>query len=230
MSAPDDPYVVLAAAAARWDRVSGRLGTAERERLTGLVAVVRDRTRDERLRYAAARQAADLLAGWLPDEFGADTGARFTGTPGTPHTGARFTGTPGTPQISGRPTVQGFDAEDLAVLLIDGHRMVGPVLGPVRERLLAEPALDAETLLRRGGAPFAPELIRLPGIGGRLRLPRFQFSEDTLPWLVVLEVNAFLAADRDPWGAADWWLSANAWLGTTPVSLLGTEHDRQLPD
>ncbi|MFI9826534.1 hypothetical protein ACIHIX_02505 [Streptomyces sp. NPDC051913] len=217
MSAPDDPYVVLAAAAARWDRVSGRLATAERERLTGLIAVVRDRTRDERLRYAAARQAADLLAAWLPDEFGADTGARFTGTPGTP-------------QNSGRPTVQGFDAEDLAVLLIDGHRMVGPVLGPVRERLLAEPALDAETLLRRGGAPFAPELIRLPGIGGRLRLPRFQFSEDTLPWLVVLEVNALLAADRDPWGAADWWLSANAWLGTTPVSLLGTEHDRQLPD
>ncbi|WP_329335302.1 hypothetical protein OG866_15950 [Streptomyces sp. NBC_00663] len=221
MSAPDDPYLVLAAAAARWDRVSGRLGTAERERLTGLVAVVRDRTRDERLRYAAARQAAELLAAWLPDEFGADPAARFTGPPVMPG--------PGGPS-AGQPTVQGFDAEDLAVLLIDGHRMVGPVLGPVRERLLAEPALDAETLLRRGGAPFAPELIRLPGVGGRLRLPRFQFSEDTLPWLVVLEVNALLAADRDPWGAADWWLSANAWLGTTPVSLLGTEHDRQLPD
>ncbi|MFI8530468.1 hypothetical protein ACIGMX_09485 [Streptomyces aquilus] len=219
MSAPhdphDDPYVVLAAAAARWDRVAGRLGAEERERLTGLVAVVRDGERDERLRYAAARQAADLLAQWLPDEFGADTGARYTGTP--------VLG-------GGRPTVQGFAAEDLAVLLIDGHRMVGPVLGPVRERLLAEPALDAETLLQRGGAPFAPELIRLPGIGGRLRLPRFQFSEDTLPWLVVLEVNALLAADRDPWGAADWWLSANAWLGTSPVSLLGTGRDRQLVD
>jgi len=215
MSAPDDPYVVLAAAAARWDRVAGRLGAAERERLTGLVAVVRDGERDERLRYAAARQAADLLAEWLPDEFGAETGARFTGTPVTD---------------GGRPTVQGFGAEDLAVLLIDGHRMVGPVLGPVRERLLAEPALDAETLLQRGGAPFAPELIRLPGVGGRLRLPRFQFSEDTLPWLVVLEVNALLAADRDPWGAADWWLSANAWLGTSPVNLLGTGRDRQLVD
>jgi hypothetical protein len=104
------------------------------------------------------------------------------------------------------------------------------VLGPVRERLLAAPALDADTVLRRGGDPYAPDLIRLTGTGGRARLPRFQFSEDALPWLVVLEVNALLAADRDPWGAADWWLSGNAWLGTRPVDLLGTGRDSQLAD
>jgi hypothetical protein len=43
-------------------------------------------------------------------------------------------------------------------------------------------------------------------------------------------VNALLGADRDPWGAADWWLSANAWLGTRPAGLLGTGRDRQLVD
>ncbi|MFJ3666075.1 hypothetical protein ACIPSE_06445 [Streptomyces sp. NPDC090106] len=210
---PSDPYVVLAAAAARWDRIAGRLEPDARADLAGLLAVVRDVDRhDRRLRRAAAARAAQLLGELLPDEFGDRTGGRLVAASGA------------------RPTVEGFAPEDLAVLLIDGHRMVGPVLGPVRERLLAEPALDAEDLLQRGGSPFAPELIRLPGVGGRLRLPRFQFSEDTLPWLVVLEVNALLAADRDPWGAADWWLSANAWLGASPVSLLGTGRDRQLAD
>lgn len=212
---PPDPRVVLAAAAARWDRVAGRLTPAARERLAALLGLVRDPDRDPRTRAAAASDAAALLSEELPDEFGADAGARLVAT---------------APAAGGQPAVDGFVAEDLAVLLIDGHRMVGPVLGPVRDRLLAEPALDAEELARRGGAPTAPGLIRLPGVGGRLRLPRFQFSEDTLPWLVVLEVNALLAADRDPWGAADWWLSANAWLGTSPVELLGTGHDRRLVD
>ncbi|MET7475154.1 hypothetical protein ABZT17_12440 [Streptomyces sp. NPDC005648] len=210
-----DPHVVLAAAAARWDRVAGRLGPAARERLAALLGVVRAPDRDPRPRAAAAADAAALLSGELPDEFGGDAGARLVAT---------------APATGGQPAVDGFVAEDLAVLLIDGHRMVGPVLGPVRDRLLAEPALDADEVARRGGAPLAPGLIRLPGVGGRLRLPRFQFSEDTLPWLVVLEVNALLAADRDPWGAADWWLSANAWLGTSPVDLLGTGHDRRLAD
>jgi hypothetical protein len=212
---PADPYAVLAAAAAAWDRVAGRLGPDTRDRLAALLAVVRASDQDAGIRRAAAVEAAGLLGERLPDEFGAGPQARLVVSPAP---------------AGGQPTVQGFAAEDLAVLLIDGHRMVGPVLGPVRERLLAEPALDADTVLRRGGAPFAPDLIRLPGAGGRQRLPRFQFSEDTLPWLVVLEVNALLGADRDPWGAADWWLSANAWLGTRPAGLLGTGRDRQLVD
>lgn len=106
--------------------------------------------------------------------------------------------------------------------------MVGPVLGAVRERLLAAPAVDGDTVLRAGGDPYAPGLVRLRGEGGVLRLPAFQFSEGTLPWLTVLEVNEVLRADTDPWGAADWWLSENAWLGTEPVRLLGTPDDRRL--
>ncbi|MCF3118913.1 hypothetical protein IPZ68_04195 [Streptomyces arenae] len=211
-----NPYAVLAAAAALWDRIADRLDQPLRDRLAALLGVVRGRG-DEAARRDAADRAAGLLRERLPDEFGAGGGARLT--PDTlPDAGAEDL------------SYQGFRVEDLAVLLIDGHRMVGPVLGPVRERLLAAPALDADTVLRHGGNPFAPELIRLPGAGGLPRLPRFQFSEDAMPWLIVLEVNTLLTADRDPWGAADWWLSANAWLGTPPANLLGTGRDRQLVD
>ncbi|MFI6011742.1 hypothetical protein ACIBAG_23490 [Streptomyces sp. NPDC051243] len=211
---PLDAHVVLAAAAAKWGLVADRIGRDTRDRLAVLLGLVRAGGQDPDVRRGAAREAAGLLRERVPEEFGEDTGARLVATPA-----------PG-----GRVTVQGFAPEDLAVLLIDGHRMVGPVLGPVRERLLAEPALDAEDLRLRGGDPFAPDLIRLRGTGGQVRLPRFQFSEDTLPWPVVLEVNGLLAADRDPWGAADWWLSANAWLGTSPARLLGTGRDHRLAD
>lgn len=209
---PFDPLVTLAAAAARWDRLSERLRPEIRNRLVELLAVARAPERGEAARLAADR-AASLLRERLPDEFGEGASARRVAV----HDAA-----------GGPPTVQGFAAEDLAVLLIDGHRMVGPVLGPVRERLLAEPALDPDTVERRGGSPYSPDLIRLRGPGGRLRLPSFQFSEDALPWLTVLEVNALLNADHDPWGVADWWLSDNAWLGTCPARLLGSGRDRQL--
>ncbi|MEU8732328.1 hypothetical protein ACJ7VE_22715 [Streptomyces sp. PB17] len=209
---PSDPHVVLAAAAARWDRLSERLGPEVRARLAELLTVARAPEQDEQARGAAHR-AARLLRERLPEEFGEAGPARLVAVHET---------------AGGPPTVEGFATEDLAVLLIDGHRMVGPLLRPVRERLLAEPALDPETVERHGGSPYAPDLIRLRGTGGRLRLPRFQFSEDALPWLAVLEVNALLDADHDPWGAADWWLSANAWLGTSPVRLLGTGRDAQL--
>ncbi|MGN5376548.1 hypothetical protein ACQ4WX_00180 [Streptomyces lasalocidi] len=38
-------------------------------------------------------------------------------------------------------------------------------------------------------------------------------------------VNRLLLAQEDPWGAADWWLSGNLWLGGRPAALLG-----RLPD
>ena len=206
-----NPYAVLAAAAAGWDRLAGRIAEPTRERLAVLLAVVRQGLADARTRDDAAEEAAGLLREALPGEFGVQESRTGTGT-------------------LDAPTHLGFHAEDLAVLVLDGHRMVGPVLGPVRERLLAAPALDADTVLRRGGDPYAPELIRLPGAGGRPRLPQFQFSEGTLPWLVVLEVNTLLDAAHDPWGAADWWLSDNAWVGTAPAALLGTGNDHRLAD
>ncbi|MEU7579330.1 hypothetical protein AB0B50_17200 [Streptomyces sp. NPDC041068] len=214
-----NPYAVLAAAAALWDRISDRIDPPLRDRLAALLGIVRGRGGDEATRRDAADRAAGLLRERLPDEFGAGGEARLT-----------LEAMPEAETENEDVGYGGFRFEDLAVLLIDGHRMVGPVLGPVRERLLAAPALDADTVLRHGGNPFAPELIRLPGVGGLPRLPRFQFSEDAMPWLIVLEVNTLLAADRDPWGAADWWLSENAWLGAPPACLLGAGRDRQLVD
>ncbi|QIB43848.1 hypothetical protein [Streptomyces aureoverticillatus] len=217
-----NPYVVLAAAAAAWDRVAARLTGPPRDRLAELLAVVRRRGAAETERREAAERAAELLRERFPEEFGGGPDARLVG--GLLDVAA---------DTDPHPAYRGFSAEDFAVLLMDGHRMVGPVLGPVRERLLAEPAWDADALARQGGDPELPALIRLPGEGGRRRLPRFQFDldgDEAAARPVVLEVNAYLAADRDPWGAADWWLSDNAWLGTRPARLLGAGNDRQLAD
>lgn len=212
-----NPYAVLAAAAAHWDRVAGRVDGPLRDRLAALLTDVR-RKRAAGAGESEVRGAAEAAARALREELPEEFGARGEGR-----------------AVAGLlddldDTYLGFRMEDLAVLLVDGHRMVGPVLGPVRERLLAAPSLSADTVLRRGGDPYAPELIRLRGEGGTVRLPSFQFSEDVLPWMVVLEVNALLEADRDPWGAADWWLSGNAWLGTAPAELLGMGNDRRLVD
>ncbi|GAA4907294.1 hypothetical protein ACFPM3_13320 [Streptomyces coeruleoprunus] len=199
-----DPYRVLARAAAEWDVLEPLLGA---EGVARLGAALR-RLREAAGARDAAVEAARVLAGALPP----GEGGRLVTTAGPPSPGA----------------YAGFRAEDLAVLVLDRHRMVGPVLGPVRERLLAVPALSDEDVRGRGGDPFASGLIRLRGEGGVGRLPRFQFSEDALPWLVVLEVNALLGADEDPWGAADWWLSENAWLASAPVALLGSGLDERL--
>ncbi|MFJ9113437.1 hypothetical protein [Streptomyces sp. NPDC102283] len=217
-----NPYAVLASAAARWERIGGLLGPVPLERLAGLLGEVRREgdqgERSEERRHAAALDAAELLAAGLPDLFGGDRQGRFTLTAPPSGAGAQHA------------THQGFSAEDLAVLLLDGHRMVGPLLGPVRRRLLAAPALDPDTLRRAGTDPDTPVLIRLTGPGGAARLPSFQFTVTTRPQPIVTGVNAVLAADRDPWGAADWWLSANAWLGVRPEALVGTTDEARLLD
>ncbi|MFI6419000.1 hypothetical protein ACIBG6_16555 [Streptomyces sp. NPDC050842] len=206
-------HAVLAAAAAHWERLADTLEGPLRARLAGPLRVVRE-GRDEATRDSAVAAAAGILQECLPDEFGA--GRR----------GPSAAGVLDDPYLE--DAYPGFRAEDLAVLLLDGHQMVGPVLGAVRERLLAEPAVSADALRDRGGDPHAADLIRLRGAGGAVLLPSFQFSADDLPWLTVLEVNRILEAGRDPWGAADWWLSANAWLGCRPAELLGTERERNL--
>jgi hypothetical protein len=36
------------------------------------------------------------------------------------------------------------------------------------------------------------------------------------------EVNVILGARDDPWGAASWWVTVNAWLTARPIDLLNT--------
>lgn len=209
----DDARLVLAAAAANWDRLGPCLGAGQRERLAALAAVVR--AGEEPDSANAVVEAARLLKDALPHEFGNGPSARFV-----------FTGSSGLQS----PSVNGFVAEDLAVLLVDGHRMAGPVLGAVRDRLLAAPAADPGELRAHGQDPDAVGLIRLRGTGGRQLLPRFQFDPHLVTRPVVRDINLLLRADNDPWGCADWWLSANAWLGACPASLLGTGQDGLLLD
>ncbi|MEV5873831.1 hypothetical protein AB0L75_06265 [Streptomyces sp. NPDC052101] len=105
------------------------------------------------------------------------------------------------------------------------------VIAAVEQRLRRAPALSAaEVRTRYSGSAPPPELIRLtdPELGDRY--PEFQFRPGGgAPYEVVLEVNRVLLADADPWGAADWWLSGNAWLGGgPPAALLGVRPDRDL--
>ncbi|MET8247716.1 hypothetical protein ABZV31_26905 [Streptomyces sp. NPDC005202] len=52
-----NPYAVLAAAAAGWDRFADRIAEPTRERLAALLAVVRHRRTDEHARRTAAEEA-----------------------------------------------------------------------------------------------------------------------------------------------------------------------------
>ncbi|MET9735733.1 hypothetical protein ABZZ79_35430 [Streptomyces sp. NPDC006458] len=210
-----DPLRVLAAVAASWERLGPYLTdlSAEAgERLASALEEVRAADGPDAPRgpaETAARLVLDSLPPQESSRLEAGDGVRYA-------------------DGTGNVSVDGFVAADLAVLLLDGSPMVGPVLGPVRTRLLAEPALEDAELRVRGGDPTSSGLIRLSGPGGRALLPSFQFRADALPWQVVLEVNTLLDAGRDPWGAADWWLSDNAWLRSVPAALLGAARDEEL--
>ncbi|PJN19942.1 hypothetical protein CG724_06930 [Streptomyces sp. CB02120-2] len=207
---PANPYARLAAAAAEWDELHPRL-TPEALRQLGLLMAAL-RMADAEAAGRAALLAARLLGEQLPDRFPRES--RLTATP--EHPDARVAGH------------LGFSAEDLAVLVLDGHRMVGPVLGEVRARLLAAPSLGDAEVLEGGCDPYGPGLVRLHGAGGLVRLPAFQFTADGRARALVREVNALLDADHDPWGAADWWLSPNGWLDDVPQRLLDTPRERHL--
>ncbi|MCL7375940.1 hypothetical protein [Streptomyces sp. 35G-GA-8] len=104
------------------------------------------------------------------------------------------------------------------------------IVAAVRRRLLRTPSLSAEEARARfAGAAPPLEVIRLADPERGDRYPDFQFpADDGTPHGVVLQVNRILLAETDPWGAADWWLSGNTWLGGPPASLLGALPDQQL--
>ncbi|WP_329383764.1 hypothetical protein [Streptomyces sp. NBC_01716] len=105
------------------------------------------------------------------------------------------------------------------------------IIAAAERRLLHAPALSAaEVRTRYRGSAPPPELIRFADAELGDRYPEFQFKPGGgAPYGVVLEVNRVLLADADPWGAADWWLSGNAWLGGgPPAALLGIRPDREL--
>ncbi|MBO3750620.1 hypothetical protein J5X84_31470 [Streptosporangiaceae bacterium NEAU-GS5] len=102
------------------------------------------------------------------------------------------------------------------------------VMSAVIRRLLGVPALSVADLEDFGVDPDAPGLIRLTRLDGAYRWPDFQFGPDRRPLAVVVRINEFLEAHEDPWGAADWWLGGNTWLGAAPAALLGKIPDDTL--
>ncbi len=95
--------------------------------------------------------------------------------------------------------------------------------------LLAADSVSAADYRAGGHDPADPDLIRLTDRQGAVRLPAFQFDGASgRPLPVVVAVNRLLDADDDPWGVADWWLGANAWLDAVPARLLGTPGEQAL--
>jgi hypothetical protein len=92
-------------------------------------------------------------------------------------------------------------------------------------RLLAAPSLTEDDLHRIGLDPDDPRLIHLERYDGSSHWPEFQFGPDGGPVPLVLAINRMLDAEEDPWGAADWWLGPNSWLGDVPARLLGRVSD-----
>ncbi len=128
------------------------------------------------------------------------------------------------------PTVAG--ARELLAWLASAPPVpdTAAIIATAQRRLLQAPSLSSDEVRARfGQGTPPPELIRLADPHRGERYPEFQFTaREGTPFEVVLEVNRLLLADIDPWGAAEWWLSANTWLGGAPASFLGRLPDRQL--
>ncbi len=94
----------------------------------------------------------------------------------------------------------------------------------------AETALGAGTQAEFEEHRHRSQLIGLPSQDG-YRYPKFQFDlQQGDIYEVVGEVNELLGADRDPWGAASWWLYPNEFVGDCPANLLADAHSALPPD
>ncbi|MEV7418588.1 hypothetical protein [Streptomyces sp. NPDC089919] len=212
---PDDLIRLLDA---HWAAVLDALDPADR---TELAALLRGLTaaEDPPAVQGALRRLRRLLRA-LPDAHPVAAALR---------SGVRFAGAPGA--VLDRAPVLALLARlpEPAAAPGTGAAQPGaaaPPLDPVRARLLAAPSLGAAEL---GAGGAEPGLIRLRDPQRGDRYPLFQFAAGgTRPLPVVSRINRLLMADRDPWGAADWWLGGNRWLRGVPAELLGSVPDDEL--
>jgi hypothetical protein len=192
-----------------WDDVVSRLDAQRRQELHDLVAD---------LGGSGHQRAVADLADLLVEELPPDHPVRRALAQGY------LFATPATPDW----TELRVSLEALAWPPEDGAGTGGPVLAAVLDRLLRAPALTEDDVRQRGANPADPQLIRLDRRDGGRQWPEFQFAPDDGPMPVVRIVNGLLDAAGDPVGAADWWLSRNAWLNGQPSLLIGVVSDDYL--
>jgi hypothetical protein len=207
----DDAVMALKA---HWAELPGLLDADALSRLTRLVEQLHGATTD-RGRSDAWNAVVDLALRDLPeDSVVRRSVARALDdvrlTVSTPHWHAL----PPLPRATAEPDRPTSDPQDRKP--------------PVETWILEAPAVSAVSMVRRGGDPDQPGLIRLLRPDGRVSLPRFQFARGGEPLPLVLRINELLGADDDPWGVADWWLCPNIWLAGTPAHLIGALDDEVL--
>ncbi|WP_053732791.1 hypothetical protein [Nocardia sp. NRRL S-836] len=187
-----------------WDRINDLLGENGRARLHSLVDRMRGAVTPVE-RAAAAHEVTKLLGDLLPhdDRVFADAGVRYAST------------------------AQLADLDLALVRLSDDVRLGGRPRG-AKERILTNDWESAADLRERGHNPDVLGVIKLHRDDGSASVPTFQFDATGEPLDVVLRINLLLHAHRDPWGAADWWFSANVWLRERPVTLIGRAPDDEL--
>ncbi|MFG2995376.1 hypothetical protein [Streptomyces sp. NPDC048340] len=188
-----NPFVALSVFAAAWQRLAPLLDQAATALLGAELAALRALDPGTRAADELARHVVKTVLLGLPEDEAAQLRGRYG-------EGGRFWDGPQEP-----PGPPGFGWSDLCLLVVDRNPMVGPVLGPVRDRLLREPSLDADRLMDLGGEPDDERLIRLTDLAGAARYPAFQFEAAGMPYRAVHDVNLLLEAGSDPWGAAEWW-------------------------
>ncbi|WP_434444991.1 hypothetical protein [Lentzea sp. E54] len=192
---------IIGALVADWDRVTDLLGVDGRARLRALIGEMRSATSPGE-RAAIAHGVTRLLGEFLPDDdrVFADAGVRYAGVR------------------------QSRDLDHALIALSGDARLYGRPRS-ARERILAHEWKPAADLREQGHTPDAFGIIKLHRDDGSASVPLFQFDESGAPLEVVLRINWVLRAQDDPWGAADWWFSANAWLSEPPFTLVGRTSD-----
>lgn len=194
---------IIAALVEDWDRVDSLLGEQARVVLRQHVASMVE-AQTARQRRTSASKIVQLLMRHLPDDPVLDVKGRRL---------AR------SPQLA--------DTDSALFSLAHALHPSGEAW-TADERILSSRWETARTLRGRGVDPDVPDLIRLDRTDGNWAVPAFQFDEHGAPISVVLRVNQVLGAREDPWGVADWWLSANVWLHQPPFALVGRTPDDML--
>jgi hypothetical protein len=192
-----------------WDDVVSHLGAAKTQELRDLVEEL-----DGPGHIRAATRIADLLVEEL--------------SPDHPVRRALAQGYLLAPPVADWSALK-LSLHTLAWRLTDADPRTGDsILADVLARLLRAPTLTEDELRHRGADPADPGLIRLDRPGGGHQWPEFQVAAGGGLVPVVRAVNELLDAAGDPIGAADWWLSRNAWLDGQPSLLIGVVPDDYL--